>query len=55
MTRILAAEVIGDGIRVNIVMPGGMNTDIAARTTGHPSGGAEAFRERVRLSTPMLR
>lgn len=55
LTRILAAEVIGDGIRVNIVIPGGMNTDIATRTTGLPPGGADAFRERVRLSTPMLR
>ncbi|MFF0085946.1 SDR family NAD(P)-dependent oxidoreductase [Streptomyces canus] len=55
LTRVLAAEVIGEGIRVNIVIPGGMNTDIAARTTGLPSDGAEAFRERVRLSTPMLR
>ncbi|MFF0013408.1 SDR family NAD(P)-dependent oxidoreductase [Streptomyces sp. NPDC005374] len=55
LTRILAAEVIGEGIRVNIVIPGGMNTDIAARTAGLPSDGAEAFRERVRLSTPMLR
>ncbi|MFD9135310.1 SDR family NAD(P)-dependent oxidoreductase [Streptomyces bottropensis] len=55
LTRILAAEVIGEGIRVNLVIPGGMNTDIAARTTGLPPGGADAFRERVRLSTPMLR
>ncbi|MEW2403408.1 SDR family oxidoreductase [Streptomyces sp. NPDC046862] len=55
LTRILAAEVIADGIRVNIVIPAGMNTDIASRTTGLPSGGADAFRERIRLSTPMLR
>ncbi len=32
-----------------------MNTDIASRTTGLPPGGADAFRERVRASTPMLR
>lgn len=55
LTRILAAEVIADGIRVNIVIPGGMNTDIAERTTGLPVGGGDAFRERIRLSTPMLR
>ncbi|UUU26939.1 SDR family NAD(P)-dependent oxidoreductase [Streptomyces sp. DSM 40750] len=55
LTRILADEVIGDGIRVNIVIPGGMNTDIAARTTGLPPGGGDAMRERIRLGTPMLR
>lgn len=55
LTRILAAEVVEDGIRVNIVIPAGMNTDIAARTTGLAPGGADAFRERLRLSTPMLR
>lgn len=55
LTRILAAEVIGEGIRVNIVIPSGMNTEISARTTGLPPGGADAFRERIRLSTPMLR
>ncbi|MFF4259958.1 SDR family NAD(P)-dependent oxidoreductase [Streptomyces sp. NPDC001663] len=55
LTRILAAEVIAEGIRVNIVIPAGMNTDISARTTGLPPGGADAFRERLRLSTPMLR
>ena len=32
-----------------------MNTDIAARTTGLPPSGAEAFRARVRAGTPMLR
>ena len=55
LTRILAAEVVADGIRVNIVIPAGMNTDIASRTTGLAPGGADAFRERIRLSTPMLR
>ncbi|MGW3127427.1 SDR family NAD(P)-dependent oxidoreductase [Streptomyces sp. NPDC001123] len=55
LTRVLAAEVVAEGIRVNIVIPAGMNTDISARTTGLPPGGADAFRERLRLSTPMLR
>ncbi|MFI0821289.1 SDR family NAD(P)-dependent oxidoreductase [Streptomyces sp. NPDC021098] len=55
LTRILAAEVIGEGIRVNIVIPAGMNTDISAHTPGVPPGEADAFRERIRLSTPMLR
>ncbi|MEU6379018.1 SDR family oxidoreductase [Streptomyces sp. NPDC046909] len=55
LTRVLAAEVVEEGIRVNIVIPAGMNTDIAARTTGLPPGGADAFRERLRLSTPLLR
>ena len=55
LTRILAAEVVADGIRVNIVIPAGMNTDIASRTTGLAPGGADAFRERITLSTPMLR
>lgn len=55
LTRILAAEVVAEGIRVNIVIPAGMNTDIATRTTGLAPGGADAFRERIRLSTPMLR
>ncbi|MFF5363832.1 SDR family oxidoreductase [Streptomyces scabiei] len=54
-TRILAAEVGSEGIRVDIVIPGGMNTDIAARTTGLPPSGAEAFRARVRAGTPTLR
>lgn len=55
LTRILAAELIEDGIRVNIVVPGGMNTEFAAHTEGlRPEDGA-ALREGIRLGTPMLR
>ncbi|MFK0159951.1 SDR family NAD(P)-dependent oxidoreductase [Streptomyces sp. NPDC090493] len=55
LTRILAAELVEDGIRVNIVVPGGMNTDIARHTDGLDPEKSHAFRERVRLGTPMLR
>lgn len=55
LTRVLAAELIADGVRVNIVNPGGMNTNIAFRTEGiDPKDGA-ALRERIRRATPMLR
>jgi NAD(P)-dependent dehydrogenase (short-subunit alcohol dehydrogenase family) len=55
LTRILAAELLPGGIRVNIVVPGGMNTDISLHTEGlDPKDGA-AFRERLRLQNPMRR
>lgn len=55
LTRVLAAELIDDGIRVNIVVPGGMNTDIAQHTDGLDPAKSHAFRERIRLGTPMRR
>jgi NAD(P)-dependent dehydrogenase (short-subunit alcohol dehydrogenase family) len=55
LARILAAELVDEGIRVNTVVPGGMNTDIAVRTDGLDPEHSHAFRERIRLSTPMLR
>lgn len=55
LTRVLAAELIADEVRVNIVNPGGMNTEIASHTVGlDPETGA-ALRERIRLMTPMRR
>lgn len=55
LTRITAAELITEGIRVNMVVPGGMNTDIALHTDGLDPENSRAFRERIRLGTPMLR
>ncbi|WP_181801222.1 SDR family NAD(P)-dependent oxidoreductase [Streptomyces shenzhenensis] len=55
LTRILAAELVAEDIRVNIVVPGGMNTDIALHTDGLDPQSSQAFRERIRLGTPMLR
>lgn len=55
LTRILAAELLPSGIRVNIVVPGGMNTEISQHTEGlDPKDGA-AFRERIKLQNPMRR
>ena len=55
LSRILAAELVADGIRVNIVVPGGMNTDIAQHTDGLNPADSQAFRERIRQGAPMLR
>jgi NAD(P)-dependent dehydrogenase (short-subunit alcohol dehydrogenase family) len=55
LARILAAELIEDGIRVNTVVPGGMNTEFAQHTEGLSPEAGHALREAVRLSTPMLR
>lgn len=55
LTRVLAAELIGQDVRVNIVNPGGMNTDISLRTEGIDAGAGAAMRERIRRQTPMRR
>ncbi|MGW2888032.1 SDR family oxidoreductase [Streptomyces griseoruber] len=55
LARIIAAELIAQDIRVNIVVPGGMNTDIALHTDGLDPENSHAFREAIRLGIPMLR
>jgi NAD(P)-dependent dehydrogenase (short-subunit alcohol dehydrogenase family) len=55
LTRVLAAELVADEVRVNIVIPGGMNTDIAFHTEGMDPKVGLALRERIRLETPMRR
>lgn len=55
LTRILAAELLADGVRVNILVPGGMNTELSQHTDGLDPAAGAALRERIRLATPMRR
>ena len=49
-TKSVANEVLGSGVRVNVVSPGGMNTDMLS-TWGFPEG--EAMDRLMRFSTPL--
>jgi NAD(P)-dependent dehydrogenase (short-subunit alcohol dehydrogenase family) len=49
-TKSVANEVLGRGVRVNVVSPGGMNTDMLS-TWGFPDG--EPFDRLMRFSTPL--
>lgn len=53
--RSLAGELVNRGIRVNVVMPGGIDTPIMTRTPGVPPEAAGAVFEQMAAGTPMGR
>jgi NAD(P)-dependent dehydrogenase (short-subunit alcohol dehydrogenase family) len=53
--RCFAAELVGRGIRVNVVSPGPTETPIIGRTAGLPPQAIPAIREQMIRNTPMHR
>lgn len=53
--RSLGGELVGRGIRVNVVMPGGIDTPIMQRTPGVPPEAASIVFEKMAEGTPMGR
>jgi NAD(P)-dependent dehydrogenase (short-subunit alcohol dehydrogenase family) len=53
--RSLGGELVGRGIRVNVVMPGGIETAIMQRTPGVPPQMAGMIFEKMAAGTPMGR
>ena len=53
--RSLGAELVGRGIRVNVVMPGGVETPIMQRTPGVPPEAAAMVFRKMAEGTPMGR
>lgn len=53
--RGIAVELLSRGIRVNVVMPGGIDTPIMARTAGVPAAAADDIRRGMAEHTPMRR
>jgi NAD(P)-dependent dehydrogenase (short-subunit alcohol dehydrogenase family) len=55
VARILAAELVGEGIRVNVVSPGPTETPIISRNIGMAPEAIEALRATMIANTPMRR
>ena len=55
LARCFAAELVGKGIRVNVVSPGPTETPIIGRTAGLPPQAIPAIREQMIRNVPMHR
>jgi len=53
--KVLAREVVADGIRVNVISPGPVDTPITDRNIGMDQQGAENLRQMMREVVPMKR
>jgi NAD(P)-dependent dehydrogenase (short-subunit alcohol dehydrogenase family) len=55
VARILACELVSEGIRVNVVSPGPTETPLINRNVGMPAEAVQALREMMIANTPMRR
>lgn len=55
VARILATELVGEGIRVNVVSPGPIETPLLRRNVGMPPEAEQALREQMIANVPMHR
>ena len=55
VARILACELVGDGIRVNVVSPGPTETPLINRNVGMAPAAVDALRQMMIANTPMRR
>jgi NAD(P)-dependent dehydrogenase (short-subunit alcohol dehydrogenase family) len=53
--RILACELVGEGIRVNVVSPGATETPLINRNVGMPPEAVQSLRAMMIANTPMKR
>jgi NAD(P)-dependent dehydrogenase (short-subunit alcohol dehydrogenase family) len=55
VTRIFAVELVGKGIRVNMVSPGPTETPLINRNLGMDANAVDALRQMMIANTPMRR